>query len=155
MASYTMMLRCFWFLASLLLAALVECDATTTSTVRPYGKLPDQGPLPYILGLPVTISRALHRIHESTRNYRLMDDIWFEVIPENASIDKMKSASKSPPSNLVEQADAVFDTHRLSWHNAIVQGLDLIIYKDHMQRYTFDITRQTQHVDRNMAIQGK
>lgn len=150
MASSTMIRCCL--LKCLLLVVLVECDSTTIPTVEPNEKL-NEGLVPYILGLPETIARALDRIHRSTRNYRLMDDIWFEVIPENAGTDKKKSASKSPPKSLVEQADAVFDTHRLSWHNAIVQGLDLNIYKDQMQKYTFNIIKRTQN-PYDLHIQG-
>lgn len=122
----------------------MECYATTTPTVRPDEKS-NEALVPYILGLPETVARALDRIHRSTRNYRLMDDIWFEVVPENAGVDRKKSASKSPPKNLVERADAIFDTHRLSWHNALMQGLDLNIYKDQMQKYTFNIIKRTQN----------
>lgn len=145
------MIRCrLW--KSLLLVVLVVCGVTTTSTVQPDEKLHEEL-VPYMLRLPETIARALDRIHRSTRNYRLMDDIWFEVVPENAGVDKKQSASKSPPKNLIEQADAVFDTHRLSWHNAIVQGLDLNIYKDQMQQYTFNIIKRSQN-PHDMHMQG-
>lgn len=151
MASFKMIWCCS--LTFLLFVILVECDVTSTLTVQ-LSEKPNEELVPYIFGLSKTISRALNRIHQSTQNYRLMDDIWFEVIPENASINKKKSASKSPPKNLIEQVDAVFDTHRLLWHNAIVQGLDLNIYKDQMQRYTFGMIKQTQNSN-DLDIQGK
>lgn len=102
-------------------------------------------------GLAATIARALNRIRESTRDYRLMDDLWFETLPDSGP--RPSSPPPPPPptfdnksqhrADLVRLADAVFDTHRLSWRNAIVDGTDLIVYKDRtLQRYAFDFVRQ-------------
>jgi hypothetical protein len=121
----------------LLAASSAERAATTAGLVR------DEG---LFQGLPATIARALNRIRGSKRDYHLVDDFWLEALPENTpGSNPKRSAFKSPPSGLVDLADSVFDTHRLSWHNSPVQGLDFNMYKDHTQQYVFDMTRQKEN----------
>lgn len=138
-----------WWLVctALLLAVSAERAATTTGVVQPRN-VRDEG---LLQELPATIARALNRIRESKRDYHLVDDLWLEALPENADSDTKRSAFKSPSNSVVDLADSVFDTHRLSWHNSLVQGLDFNIYKDHTQKYVFDLTRQNE----NSHLSGK
>lgn len=144
-------MRWCWVLLMLLVA--VRCDVSTTQQTstfvvqQPFDYIATSlhygGLLSNVMVLPQRIARALGRIRESTRNYRLMDDLWFEKLPGNINAgEKQSAALKSSPSNIVELADAVFDTHRLSWHNIVVQGNNLNVYKDRNQQYRLGITWQ-------------
>lgn len=134
-----------WMLSLLMATTLVRCNMPTTLS---FGHQED-GIVPKILGLPETIARALDRIRVSTHDHHLVDDLWFEKLHGNDESNERHSALKSPPNNLVELADEVFDTHRLSWHNAIVQGIDLNVYKDQTEQYRIDITRHNENDNNN------
>lgn len=139
-------MRWFWIL--LMLQATVKCDVSSTQQIikgPPFDITPlydYNGLLSNVIVLPQRIARALGRIRESTQNYRLIDDLWFEKLPENINAgEKQSVALKSSPNN-VELVDAVFDTHRFSLHNIVVQGINLNLYKDRTQRYRLGITWQ-------------
>lgn len=134
-----MLQQCRWRFRSLLLLMLL--------VAIPRSSLAAQQP-PEGLGLAGQMARALNRIRESTRDYALVDDLWFEALAPGDRADRgptslsEKLGSPETPAGLARLADAVFDTHRLSWRNAIVPGLDLNVYKDSRSRsYTFDLTR--------------
>lgn len=95
--------------------------------------------VPAILRLPGTVARALNRIRESTRDQRLTEDLWLERLP--ISGDGEPNLPKRQPANVLELADAVFDTHRLSWRNAVVPGVDFNVFKDQTQAYRFYVAR--------------
>lgn len=124
------------------------CDGTATETTDPDGRGPRQ---PNATTTTLMVTRALNRLRESTRDYRLMDDLWFETLPPAAAFQP-----RPAPANLVQLADAVFDVRRLSWRNAIVDGMDLTLYKDRaLQRYTFALTRHDRTADDQSSDTGK
>lgn len=94
------------------------------------------------LGLSATVARALNRIRESRRDVRLSDDLWFEAVPA-------QHAYRPPPADsLIGLADSVFDTHRLSWRNALLPGMAINVRKDRWsKRYVLDVTRPTERAD--------
>lgn len=90
-------------------------------------------------GIPGTMARALNRIRGSTNDQQLTDDLWLERLPV---VSARKPTTEYPtPADLLDLADAVFDTHRLSWRNAIVPGVDFNVYKDKTQTYRFYVAR--------------
>lgn len=145
------------------LTASIVCrgGANATRTTGPVDERERPGLVSKALDLPATVARALKRIRESPRDYRLMDDLWFERIPENAAgvggaKRPLKSPPPPPPGDLAELADAVFDTHRLLWRDPVLEGIDLKVYKDKSQRYTVDLTgRGSEVADGNALDSGK
>lgn len=126
-----------WWLL-LLATSRAACDAAEDEAVRNAdGKLWSRAKAS--LGFPATIARALNRIRSSRRDVRLTDDLWFETLRSDGNA--LKSPTESPPADLLRLTDAVFDTHRLSWHNALLQGMDINVYKDRTRRYVFNVTR--------------
>ncbi|CAI6358584.1 unnamed protein product [Macrosiphum euphorbiae] len=113
------------------------CDA---ADVQPAAyRSDDRGASPGPLRLRSVIARALSRVRESTTDRRLAGDLWLETVDSNR-----RDGSRSLPDDLVAQADAVFDNHRLSWRDALVRGLDLNVYKDReLQRYVLGVTQRT------------
>lgn len=113
------------------------CDAADVQTAA--YRNDDRGASPGPLGLRSVIARALSRVRESTTDRRLAGDLWLETVDSNR-----RDGSRSLPDDLVAQADAVFDNHRLSWRDALVRGLDLNVYKDReLQRYVLGVTQRT------------
>lgn len=126
--------QCALFLSLLAAAASVECDVPPPPT-RPFAQSVN-GLASRTLGFPESIARALRRLRGSTGDYRLAEDLWFEKLPENVESDHGQSALKSTRSaGLMQLADTVFDTHRLTWRNAMVRGVNLNVYKDRTKRY--------------------
>lgn len=152
-----------WTLTLVLTAALtVVCSNTTegtaaTNAIVRRGYARDEGLLSRVLELPTAVARALRRIRESPRDYRLVDDVWFERTPQSVNIGHEKPTSKSPPSSgdLFGMTDAVFDTHHLLWRNPILEGIDLKIYKDKSQRYTFDLALNNDINNKKAQYSGK
>lgn len=105
----------------------------------------DRGVSPGPLSLRSAVERALSRVRHSTHDLRLAGDLWLETVDsDRRAKDGSTVASGSLPRDLVAQADAVFDNHRLSWRDAIARGLDLNVYKDREQRrYVLGVTRRT------------
>lgn len=117
------------------------CDAKDVqpAAYRSY----DLGASPGPLVLRSVISRALSRARESTHDRRLAGDLWLETVDSNRR-NALTLASGTMPDDLVAQADAVFDNHRLSWRDAIVRGLDLHVFKDReQQRYVLGVTQHS------------
>jgi len=128
----------------LLLHAVATSVAGCCDAVQPAAYLSDgRGASPGPLGLRSVIARALSRVRESTTDRRLAGDLWLETVDSDRR-DGSMVASRSLPDDLVAQADAVFDNHRLTWRDAIVRGLDLNVYKDReLQRYVLGVTQRT------------
>ncbi|VVC33939.1 Hypothetical protein CINCED_3A014933 [Cinara cedri] len=105
------------------------------------------------LGLSGTVARALNRIRASARDQRLADGLWLErsTPVDGAAEPTTGASSKRPPADLLELADAVFDTHRLSWRNAIVPGIDFNVCKDRTQTYRFYVARNAKNSNGDTA----
>lgn len=102
--------------------------------------------VPAVLRLPGTVARALNRIRQSTRDQRLTEDLWLERLPFGRDAESIPDRQ---PADVLELADAVFDTHRLSWRNAVVPGVDFNVYKDRTQAYRFYVARNRQNHNGN------
>lgn len=142
---------CALLLSLLAATIVVECYVPSTRPLG-LGQRDNRRLVSQILGFPETIARALRRLHVSTRDYHLVENVWFEKLPENVeSDDGQSSALKSPrPSDLAQLADKVFDTHRLSWRNAIGRGINLNVYKDRTKRYRLYLTWRNESASGNL-----